>query len=45
MLWQKIYQLNKQVQPEDFPMKPLWEKEIGRIPGLQQDFNRKYGPS
>ena len=43
MLWQKIYQLKNQVQPEEFPMKPLWEKEINRIPALQQDFNRKYG--
>ncbi len=45
MLWQKIYQLKNQVQPEDFPMKPLWDKEINRIPTLQQDFNRKYGSS
>ena len=45
MLWQKIYQLKNQVQPDDFPMKELWEKEIGRIPSLQQDFNRKYGSS
>lgn len=45
MLWQKIYQLKNQVQPEDFPMKPLWDKEINRVPTLQQEFNRKYGSS
>ena len=45
MLWQKIYQLKEQVQPDDFPLKELWEKELGRIPTLQQDFNRKYGSS
>ncbi len=45
MLWQKIFQLKNQVQPDDFPLKWLWEKESGRIPNLQQDFNRKYGPS
>ncbi len=45
MLWQKIYQLKNQIQPEEFPLKWLWEKEAGRIPNLQQDFNRRYGPS
>ena len=45
MLWQKIYQLKNQVQPEEFPQKKLWEKEINRVPALQQDFNRKYGSS
>lgn len=45
MLWQKIYQLKNQVQPEEFPLKELWDKEIGRVPGLQNDFNRKYGSS
>lgn len=45
MLWQKIYQLKNQVQPEEFPQKELWEKEINRVPNLQQDFNRKYGSS
>jgi hypothetical protein len=45
MLWQKIYQLKNQIQPEEFPLKELWEKEAGRIPTLQQDFNRRYGPS
>ena len=44
-LWQKIYQLKTQIQPEEFPLKWLWEKEAGRIPNLQQDFNRRYGPS
>jgi hypothetical protein len=43
MLWQKIYQLKNQVQPDDFPLKWLWEKEINRIPNLQHDFNRQYG--
>ena len=43
MLWQKIYQLKNQVQPEDFPLKELWEKEINRVPELQRDFARKYG--
>lgn len=45
MLWQKIYQLKNQVQPEEFPLKQLWEKEINRVPNLQNDFNRKYGSS
>ena len=45
MLWQKIYQLKNQVQPEEFPLKGMWEKEINRVPNLQQDFNRKYGTS
>lgn len=45
MLWQKIYQLKNQVQPEEFPLKELWDKEIGRVPGLQHDFTRKYGSS
>ena len=45
MLWQKIYQLKNQVQPEEFPQRKLWEKEINRVPALQQDFNRKYGSS
>jgi hypothetical protein len=45
MLWQKIYQLKNQVQPEDFPQKKLWEKEINRVPALQHEFNRKYGSS
>ncbi len=43
ILWQKIYQLKNQVQPEDFPLKELWEKEINRVPELQRDFARKYG--
>ncbi|RLT11879.1 MAG: hypothetical protein DWI21_01955 [Planctomycetota bacterium] len=45
MLWQKIYQLKNQVQPEEFPLKGLWEKELNRVPNLQHDFNRKYGSS
>ncbi len=45
MLWQKIYQLKNQIQPEEFPLKDVWEKEAGRIPTIQQDFNRRYGPS
>lgn len=45
MLWQKIYQLNNQIQPDEFPLKWLWEKESSRIPNMQSDFNRKYGPS
>ncbi len=45
MLWQKIYQLKNQVQPEEFPFKELWEKELNRVPNLQQEFNRKYGSS
>ena len=45
MLWQKIYQLKNQVQPEEFPLKELWDKEINRVPNLQHDFNRKYGSS
>ncbi len=45
MLWQKIYQLKHDIQPEDFPLKWLWEKEAQRIPNLQQDFNRRYGPT
>ena len=45
MLWQKIYQLKNQVQPEEFPLKKLWDSEINRVPTLQHDFNRKYGSS
>jgi hypothetical protein len=47
MIWQKIYQLRHQVQPpeEIIPMRALWDKEIQRVPALQEDFNRKYGPS
>ncbi|TXT29825.1 MAG: Uncharacterized protein FD138_2372 [Planctomycetota bacterium] len=45
LLWQKIYQLKNQVQPEEFPLKQLWEKEFNRVPNLQQDFSRKYGSS
>ena len=45
MLWQKIYQLKNQIQPEEFPLKAIWEREAGRIPNIQQDFNRKFGPS
>lgn len=45
MLWQKIYQLKNQIQPDEFPLKWLWDREQGRIPNLQQDFNRRYGPS
>ncbi len=43
MLWQKIYQLNHQIQPEEFPLKWMWEKEANRIPNLQQDFDRYSG--
>ncbi len=43
MLWQKIYQLNHQIQPEEFPLKWVWEKEAHRIPNLQQDFDRSSG--
>ena len=47
MIWQKIYQLRNQVQPpeEEIPLRSLWDKEINRVPALQEDFNRKYGPS
>ena len=47
MIWQKIYQLKNQVQPPDdeIPLHWLWEREAGRIPSLQDDFNRRYGPS
>ena len=47
MIWQKIYQLRNQVQPpdEEVPMRSLWDKEIQRVPAMQEDFNRKYGPS
>ncbi|MFM9964692.1 MAG: hypothetical protein ACKV2Q_26095 [Planctomycetaceae bacterium] len=45
MIWQKIYQLKNQVQPpdEEIPLRSLWEKEIQRVPALQEDFNRRYG--
>lgn len=45
MIWQKIYQLRNQVQPpeEKIPLRSLWEKEINRVPNLQEDFNRRYG--
>ena len=49
LLWQKIFQLNNGVQPDTdqfpFPLKELWEHQQPRVPNLQQDFNRKYGPS
>ncbi|MBC7822199.1 MAG: hypothetical protein IAG10_35390, partial [Planctomycetaceae bacterium] len=47
MIWQKIYQLRNQVQPpdEEIPLRSLWEKEINRVPNLQDDFNRRYGSS
>lgn len=45
MLWQKIYQLKNQIQPDEFPLKWLWDKEQARIPNMQEDFNRRYGPS
>ncbi len=47
MVWQKIYQLKNQVQPPDdeVPFRALWEKEINRVPALQEDFNRRYGGS
>ncbi len=47
MIWQKIYQLRNQVQPpeEEIPLRSLWDKEINRVPALQEDFNRKYGPT
>lgn len=44
LLWQKIYQLKNQIDPKEFPLKSLWEKEAARLPKVQQDFNRKYGP-
>ncbi len=44
ILWQKIYQLKNQTDPKDFPLKWLWELEARRLPPLQQEFNRRYGP-
>ena len=39
LIWRKIYQINQEPIPADFPLKALWQKEQQRIPILQADFD------
>lgn len=43
LLWRYLYDLKGQPAPESFPLKPLWIKEQGRVPGLQEDLRRDFG--
>lgn len=40
LLWKRILQLNGEPVPENFPLKPLWDKHQGRMIYLEQRFNR-----
>ncbi|KAA0140031.1 hypothetical protein FYZ48_08895 [Gimesia chilikensis] len=43
LLWRDIHDLKGIPAPESFPLKPLWIKEQGRVPGLQEDLRRDLG--
>jgi len=43
ILWRYIHDLKGLKVPESFPLKPLWVKEQGRVPSLENDLRRRYG--
>ena len=43
ILWRYIHELKGLPMPESFPLKPLWLKEQGRVPQLQNDLRRDLG--
>ncbi|WP_417388990.1 hypothetical protein [Gimesia sp.] len=43
ILWRYIHDLKGLQVPASFPLKPLWNKEQGRVPELENDLRRRYG--
>lgn len=43
LLWKNVHLLAGRPEPADFPLKALVEKEAGRLPEIQDRFNRTFG--
>ena len=43
ILWRYIHDLKGLQVPDSFPLKDLWIKEQGRVPGLENELRQRYG--